>query len=221
MAFFPYASKSIPFALMLALAAGCGSEDDPVENTDDTQTDEEDETDDGETTGRLDAGGGKLDAGKPPATGSDASTSKPDASTAKPDASTPVKTDASTPAAKPDASAPADAGTGGLPGLPDLGGLFPTNPPADAGSTPTNPGTGAGACNDKTPHGCFTPAADNQKGCPALSPEIPLGYPSIDQWDLCNGGAVGAGATCVWNGPNGATATCICDTGAHWLCAYL
>jgi hypothetical protein len=219
MAFFSGAPKSLSLALMLALAAACGSEDDPApegDGTDEEVLDEEnDET--GSGGGRLD-GGAKIDASRPPAAKPDASepAAKPDASTpaARPDASTPANNDSGAP--KSDAGA--DAG-GGLPGLPDLGELFPTNPPApDAGSTP--PTTGAGVCDDKTPHGCFTPAPGNPAGCPAQSPEIPLGYPSIDTWDFCNGGKVSAGGSCTWNGPNGGSALCLCDAGAHWLCIY-
>jgi hypothetical protein len=116
---------------------------------------------------------------------------KRDGSTAKPDARV-----------DPGKDATVDAGRD----VPDA-----SKPASDAGA----------ACNDKTPHGCFTPAPGNDKGCPAQSPEIPLLLPGLDQWDLCNGAAVGAGTSCTWNGPNGATASCICDTGVHWICVYL
>lgn len=210
---------------MLSLAAACGDDaggDDAVsDDTDGTSPD--DTTDDTDSpSGRLDAGGNsRLDASKPSTpsdAGTDAASAKPDASAAKPDASTP-KADAGADAGG-SLDAGSDAGTG-LPGLPDLGGLFPTDPAPDAGSTPSNPSPGTGACNDQTPHGCYTPAAGNNAGCPKQSPEIPTGYPSLDQWELCNGGAVGAGTSCSWEGPNGSTATCVCDTGVHWLCAYL
>lgn len=207
MAFLRSTSKTLPFALMLALAAGCGSEDDkPADSTDETdEVDEgdEDEGDEDSTGGKIDAGS-KLDASKPPAK-NDASTDKEDAGV-KVDAGQPAK-DAGNPTVDAGAkdAAVVDSGTK------DSG-------TADAGKPPT---PGAGVCNDKTPHGCYTPATGNPTGCPAQSPEIPTGYPSLDQWDLCNNLAVGAGATCAYNGPNGSTASCLCDTGVHWLCLYL
>jgi hypothetical protein len=88
-------------------------------------------------------------------------------------------------------------------------------------STRTDASVVKKGCEGDAPHGCYTLTDDSPEGCPDKSPEIPLGLPAFTEWDLCNGGAVTAGQTCVWEGPDGATANCLCDTGVHWLCLYL
>jgi hypothetical protein len=88
-------------------------------------------------------------------------------------------------------------------------------------STRTDASSAPKGCEGDAPHGCYTLTDDSPEGCPEKSPEIPLGLPPLTEWDLCNGAAVSAGQTCVWEGPGGATANCLCDTGVHWLCFYL
>jgi hypothetical protein len=205
MAFFPTWRTSLAFSLLCLGTASCGGNEITLDE-------EPIVPDEGTAPGRLDASKPSTSS---PSTGGAARSDASASSGAKADAGT-----GSTPA-KADAASPMDGASGNpLDGLPDLGGLLPT--PADGG-TGTRPGTttGSGTCDDKTPHGCFTPAPGNPAGCPKNSPEIPLGLPSLDMWDLCNGGAVGAGATCSYNGPGGDTASCLCDTGVHWLCVYL
>lgn len=211
MAFFPAWRKTLGFALFCLWAAGCGGNETGT-NIDEVEEDPTDDDDDPVPGMTKDAGAGKVDASKPPAPTPPSGT-KSDASV------TPAKADAGISVTPPrtDAGTSMDGGNP-LEGLPDLGELFPT--PADGGTKPGTT-TGSGTCDDKTPHGCFTPATGNPMGCPKNSPEIPLGLPSLDMWDLCNGGAVGAGASCSYTGPGGETASCLCDTGVHWLCVYL
>ncbi|MET0287251.1 MAG: hypothetical protein ABW352_22390 [Polyangiales bacterium] len=76
-------------------------------------------------------------------------------------------------------------------------------------------------CPSGEPHSCYVLTDDSPEGCPEIAPEIPLGLPALPDWELCNGGKVSAGQTCVWEGPGGGSANCLCDTGVHWLCLYL
>lgn len=90
----------------------------------------------------------------------------------------------------------------------------------DAGRGDARTATPVGCAGD-APHGCYTLSADSPDGCPEKAPEIPTLLPAFPDWDLCNNLGVSAGQTCVWEGPEGATASCLCDTGVHWICLYL
>jgi hypothetical protein len=100
------------------------------------------------------------------------------------------------------------------------GGLMARDASRDAARSDARTASEAG-CTGDTPHGCYTLSDDSPEGCPEQAPEIPTLLPAFPDWDLCAGFAVSAGQTCVWDGPEGATASCLCDTGVHWICVYL
>jgi hypothetical protein len=98
-------------------------------------------------------------------------------------------------------------------------GATPEPSESDAGATgdasePTAPGT----CGGTTPHGCYTPHADNPAGCGAQIFEQSAFYPPLEEWMGC--GTVQAYQTCNYDTPDGKVANCVCDTGLHWLCTY-
>lgn len=92
---------------------------------------------------------------------------------------------------------------------------------ADAASTAND----AGTCDTHTPHGCYVAQAGNHAMCPAQSPEQSASYPPTSEWNGCNGiqpqmpFGQDPEAKCAYLGPQGQLATCVCDTGLHWLCA--
>ena len=99
----------------------------------------------------------------------------------------------------------------------------------EVGGTAGTPGTDAGGvseCGGATPHGCYVPQPGNHPLCPPQTPEQSAFYPPADEWKGCNGIMPNAPfggdpeASCSYEGPAGETATCLCDTGLHWLCAY-
>lgn len=84
----------------------------------------------------------------------------------------------------------------------------------------------AGVCDGVTPHGCYAPQPGNHPLCPAQSPEQSAFYPPREEWKGCNGIKPTApfggdpAASCSYKSDAGMTATCLCDTGVHWLCTY-
>lgn len=67
-------------------------------------------------------------------------------------------------------------------------------------------------CAGDTPHGCYSLAAGQLPDCPEKPPELPWKYMG------CNG--VAAAQACTYE--NGSKMfDCLCDTGVHWLCAYI
>jgi len=85
---------------------------------------------------------------------------------------------------------------------------------------------GPGVCDGTTPHGCYVAQPGNHSMCPAQSPEQSAYYPPMAEWKGCNGimPAQPFGqdpmASCSYKGSQGQVATCLCDTGLHWLCMY-
>jgi hypothetical protein len=145
--------------------------------------------------GKVDAGradAGKVDAGKADAGKADAGTVIEDAGSASEDA-----------------GSSEDAGRAVV----------------DAGSTPdTDSGRPdeTGTCGGDTPHGCFTPQADNADGCPSAIPEVPTSL--FGQRPSCDGSATTLTTVCSYDGPRGGSnsgvANCVCDVGERWLCVY-
>jgi hypothetical protein len=94
--------------------------------------------------------------------------------------------------------------------------------PVDAGAGET---AADDVCNARTPHGCYVAQADNHAMCPARSPEQSASYPPTAEWMGCNGiepqqaFGLDKSASCTYLGPHGELATCLCDTGLHWLCS--
>jgi len=86
--------------------------------------------------------------------------------------------------------------------------------------------SGGLACAGDTPHGCYVAQSGNHPMCPPHTPEQSAFYPPAEEWAGCNGiePAVPFGgdpeASCSYDGPAGEVATCLCDTGLHWLCTY-
>jgi len=115
----------------------------------------------------------------------------------------------------------AAGGSGGTAGASaaDAGGMIA----ADAGGAGDG---GALPCGGDTPHGCYVPQAGNHPMCPPHTPEQSAFYPPAEEWNGCNGIMPAAPfggdpeASCSYAGPAGEVATCLCDTGLHWLCTY-
>lgn len=218
--------KSLLIVWCLAAVSGCSEDGPKPGNTTDCEDAECDDgagADDSEDkSGSMSDGGGKsIDGGKPPATKADGSVEKDaglsdagkttDAAVGM-DAAVQSEDAGSTDVGKTDAGK-LDAGKA------DGEDAGKADAAVDGKDSGTQPSTGT--CNDKTPHGCYTPANDNVAGCPGTSPEVPFLLPPLNEWDRCNGAKVPPGATCSYNGPSDAIANCICDAGAHWICFYL
>jgi hypothetical protein len=135
------------------------------------------------------------------------------------------------------ASAMSDAGpvsgTGGASGASGTGASGASGTGAGAGGAGGASGTGGAAgsggmlpCAGATPHGCYIAQSGNHPMCPANTPEQSAYYPPMAEWNGCNGimPAQPFGqdpmASCSYKGPAGQIATCLCDTGLHWLCTY-
>jgi len=90
---------------------------------------------------------------------------------------------------------------------------------ADAGSVSTSDGgaSGPGVCGGTTPHGCYTPKADNPMGCPPQIFEQSAFYPPFEEWKGCSSPFY---EPCNYVKPEGGEANCSCDLGLHWLCTY-
>ncbi|HEX2676306.1 MAG TPA: hypothetical protein VHM19_06690 [Polyangiales bacterium] len=114
------------------------------------------------------------------------------------------------------------AGTGGASGMRGSNGASGT------GGASGDAGTGGGTlpCGGSTPHGCYVAQPGNHPMCPPNTPEQSAYYPPMNEWNGCNGimPAQPFGqdptASCSYKGPMGQVATCLCDTGLHWLCTY-
>jgi hypothetical protein len=110
------------------------------------------------------------------------------------------------------------AGAGGVGGASGAGG--------ESGAGGTGGDGGPIECGGATPHGCYVPQPGNHPMCPAHTPEQSAFYPPMSEWHGCNGimpaqpFGQDPAASCSYKGPQGMVATCLCDTGAHWLCTY-
>lgn len=110
-------------------------------------------------------------------------------------------------------------GTGGV-GAAGSGSAGATGGAGDAGDN------GALACAGDAPHGCYVAQSGNHPMCPPTTPEQSAYYPPLEEWNGCNGIMPAApfggdpAASCSYRGPAGEIATCLCDTGLHWLCTY-
>jgi hypothetical protein len=139
----------------------------------------------------------------------------------------------------PAAGSTGSAGGGGMnspanasAGAPALGGGAGGAPAGGAGgSVAVAEGAGSGGaggasgtmnagekCNDETPHGCYTPMADNPDGCPEQIFEQSAEYPPAAEWMGC--GMAMANDTCYYETPDGEMANCWCDLNVHWTCDY-
>lgn len=111
----------------------------------------------------------------------------------------------------------ASAGAGGAGGSGGAGGLGGGGAGGDGGGLP---------CAGDTPHGCYAAQSGNHPMCPPNTPEQSAFYPPAEEWNGCNGIEPAAPfggdpeASCSYAGPAGEIATCLCDTGLHWLCTY-
>jgi len=118
------------------------------------------------------------------------------------------------------------AGGGGGSGAAGTGGAAAAGSGGAAAAGTGGAGAAPGVCGGTTPHGCFVPRAGNHPMCPAQSPEQSAFYPPAAEWKGCNGIMPTAccggdpAAVCSYEGKPGQIATCLCDTGLHWLCAY-
>lgn len=152
---------------------------------------------DDETGSRADAGSAKPDAAAVTNTPNPA-TDKPTPSGASGDAAVLAVVDAA-------------VSTGG-----DAGSIATSDAgsPADSGAPSVS---AAGVCGGETPHGCYTPQADNPSGCPPQIHEQSAFYPPLDEWEACESPFY---QPCNYTKPGGGEASCSCDLGLHWLCSY-
>jgi hypothetical protein len=211
MAFFRRRAQVLSFALLLSSAVACGDETEP--DGDEPTEEEPPEEEEPPVTGKMDSGAGGKDSG--PSNTRDDGGAKADAGdSTKQDGGGAVSDGGLDGGSKPSDAGTKDAATQDA-ATQDSGAKN------DAGTTPpkSDAGTGSGVCDDKTPHGCYTPASSNPAGCPAVAPEVPFLIPL--EWDLCNGGKVGPSQACLYNGPTGGSVNCLCDLGAHWLCVNI